>query len=899
MAHSPDLSEAEPRRVLNLKALAILAGAGTLLSICVGQLHGSQVLRTSEFLKRSADEAYAAEDFNRSFDLYEQYLTLNPNDTKVEETISQILEDHGNSAKSLQRAFQINEQLLLSDKSRDDIRLRQIRIAERLGRYSDAAVHLQHMRDQRSDLSDVWYFSGIVAKDTGAFEDAISYFSNAIALKDPVPEAYQFLADLKTSESKAPEEAERLLNQMIAETDSPKTRQIRAQWLLGQNRQAEAIPDLWLAIGIEPNDVKANALLLKSIRQAAANDTAFKSDEQYGRLIKHLNSVLSTDPDHPRLRMYLSSALWATGQHADAIKNLRSVISRDPRQFEMYEVLVDYLVSDRQYAEAQQLFDQIPERAIARGRREFMRGRLLMSQKNWQEAIDAFDLAIGFSNEDTNITSRARVCLALCRRESGDNVAAMEAYRMIIQSNPDYEGGRLGMASAYLRAEQLPLAIAEYRQLLHVDGVPEFLSNLMIKYNLSLPVRQRNWSEVRELLQDENPIVADPVQRSLLQADLLFAEGFPAQAMDHLDRAARRMPDRPEIERARQRLSNVHGDRLQQRVLEVLAEDARNTEGHISMLRLYFARQDMAGMTIWINNLLSGKSYPQLTEQERNRIFAESATIVADAELVTRGQSDQLSVLQGFVATAWRQLSVNGPEYLRKYVRFVGVHQSAKNALTVAEWVKANADIPTQAACWVECLKADAKDTDVQTKVTNELVSLIRQSPSDMSLRLTYAESRILMQQYADAETLLTQIVKFDPENGKAFERMAWLASLVQKNASNALELSELASRFLPGDPQVRSVRGLALAEAGEIDRGLEVLLSIPPHELTVASQLYQARALMLANRTVAAKDLVLELSQEKTVSQLDPAEVRLLTKMQQDLQVQPGNPSKQTQSLL
>ena len=156
MAHSPDLSEAEPRRVLNLKALAILAGAGTLLSICVGQLHGSQVLRTSEFLKRSADEAYAAEDFNRSFDLHEQYLTLNPNDTKVEETISQILEDHGNSAKSLQRAFQINEQLLLSDKSRDDIRLRQIRIAERLGRYSHAAVHLQHMRDQPSDLSDVW-----------------------------------------------------------------------------------------------------------------------------------------------------------------------------------------------------------------------------------------------------------------------------------------------------------------------------------------------------------------------------------------------------------------------------------------------------------------------------------------------------------------------------------------------------------------------------------------------------------------------------------------------------------------------------------------------------------------------------------------------------------------------
>ncbi|GEM_PF-747476 len=897
MAHSPNNSESEPRRVLNLKAFAILVGGGTLIAIGIGQLHGSQVARTSEYLKATATIAFEDHEFNRAFDLYEQYMTLNPNDTKVEERISEILEDHGNSAKALQRAFQINERLLLTNKSRDDIRMRQIRIADRLGRYSDAAIHLKHMREQRSDLSDVWHFSGIVAKDTGAFEDAMTFFTNAVALENPAPEAFQYLADLKTSEAKEPVEAEKLLDRMISQQDFARTRQIRAQWLLSQERPAEALPDLWAAVSEQSDDVKTNALLLKSIRQAAANNRDFDFHAQYKRYISHINSVLEGNTDQPRLRLYLSSALWASGQRELAINNLRTGISQDPRQFEMYEVLVDYLVSDRRYEEAQLLFDQIPERVVSRGRREFMRGRLLMSQKKWQEAIDAFDMAVGFAHDDTSIASRARVCLALCRRESGDNVAAMDAYRMIILSNPDYEGGRLGMASAYLRAEQIPMAIAEYRQLLHVDGVPEFLANLMIKYNLGLPARQRNWTEVTELLKDENPVITDPVQRGLLQADLLFAEGFPAQAMDHLDRAARRMPDRPEIERARQRLSNVHGNKLEQRVLEVLAEDPRNTEGHISMLRLQLARHDTAGMTIWLKNLLSGESYPQLGAAERLRIVAETATAVADAELVTRGQSTQLRVLQDQVANTWRQLSSEGPEYLLRYVRFVGVHQSAKNAITVAEWVKANADVPTQAACWVECLKADVTDSEVQTKVTDELVALIRKDPGDMSLRLTYAESRILLQQYADAETLLTQIVKFDPQNGRGFERLAWLAALVQNNTANALALSEQASALFPGDPDVRSVRGLALVEAGQLEAGLEVLTSIPQQERTMAAQVFEARALMLAGRTAAAKDLVLELSQEKSVAQLDPAEIRLLTRLQQDLHVQPRHNGQQTHS--
>ena len=130
---SPDNAPSTIRRVLNLKAVLALVAGGTLLSILTGWIHAGQVVRTSTYLKTTAEQALSEDDHNRAFDLFEQYLVLNPRDAEVEEQISQLLEDHGDSAKALLRAFQINERLLLDDKSRDDLRLRQIRISDKLG----------------------------------------------------------------------------------------------------------------------------------------------------------------------------------------------------------------------------------------------------------------------------------------------------------------------------------------------------------------------------------------------------------------------------------------------------------------------------------------------------------------------------------------------------------------------------------------------------------------------------------------------------------------------------------------------------------------------------------------------------------------------------------------------
>ena len=890
MAHSPQAHEPQERRVVSLRALAIVVGTIVLASIVVRRLHATQVIRTSVYLKTTADTALADEEHRRAFELYEQYLTLNPNDEQVEETISVLLEEQGNSVKALQRAFQINERLLLSDKERDDIRLRQISIADRLGRYSDAGVHLKALRTRRPDQAKVWHFSGIVAKDTGNFADAIRFFENAIALPDPPVEAFGFLATLLTRDTPGNPRAKELLDEAVNRDASPKAYALRAGWLMEQKRFAEAIPDLWAALAEEKNEVKLNAMLLKSIRKARAANATFNSDWENGRLIQHLREVLNEDPDQPRLRLYLSSALWATNQRNAAIDNLKTGISRDPRQFEMHEVLVDYLVTTQRYDEARTVFQAIPDRVLDRGRREFMRGRILMSEEQWAQAIDAFNTAIGFSHNDENISSRARICLALCRRESGDHQASLDTLSALVQSNPDFEGARKGIASAYVMANQIPMAIAEYKQLLHVEDVPPYLANLIIRYNLTLPPRQRDWQDVTEILRDEKPWVKDAVQRGLLQADLLFAKGFPSQAMDQLDRIDRRLPGRPEVARARERLSaSDHGNTLIQRVRAMLEEDPRSMEAHTSILRLYLARGDFQQLDQWLTDLKAGHVAADVSPRERLAILAEATTSVADTELTTRGQSEGLKVLQTHAIGAWRELAAGGGEWLRQYVRFYAMHRGTSAALQVADWVKRNSrDRETAAACWLECLKSAPSDPGVRQKVSAELAALVNAGRDNMGLRLFYAESLILMQRYPEARQRLQEITGYDSTNAMAFARLAWLSLLIDGDTESGRQYSERAANLGLISPDAHAIRGLAIAESGHPEDAIRMLSSQAERNRTVASYLFEARALMIMGRESLARDIVLEISQPASVARLDPAELQMLQKMQSQLNVAP-----------
>lgn len=885
MPHVTPENAPTSRRVLNVKALAFFVTICIVLNVGFSALHKKQVVKTRDYLKKTAATALAEDDENRAFDLYEQYLVLSPNDLEAQEIISNLLQDHGTKAAELQRAFDINERLLLKDRSRDDLRVKQIQLAEKLGRYSEASGHLKVLRGKDSKISAVWHYSGVIAEERGAFSEAIAFYRQAADLPDAEPETFERLSDLLTKEADNPEDAERLLTDFVTQAKgdakaSAKAHAIRAHWYLNQDRPHYAIADMWMSLKDEPDEVRNNATLLKAIRLATAADHQFDSQSAYYKLIQHYQRLLQDDPNQSQIRLFLSSALWETDQRQEAITNLQEGIERDSREYELYEVLVDYLVSSKQLDLAQSYFERIPKRVLDRGRREFMRGRLAMCREDWEPAISAFEMAIGLSHSDKDMGSRARICLALCRRESGNTDAAMEAYRDLVKDDPTSEGGRLGIASAYLRGNQLDLAIAEYSQLLHIDGVPPFLANLMIRHNLTLPRTARRWTDLEKLLHEEDSPITDPVQRVLLTVDMIFAKGFPARAMDFLDDAARRWPDQPEFQRAFERLNAVHGEGLQNRIQQALDDDATNLEAHESMLKLLAARND-GEVRVWLDNLMKGATFPNLQEVDRYRIIANTASVVADGELATRGQTEQVRVLLHFANTAWKTLSELSQEYLPGRIRFIAAYQSGSAAMQLLKSTEISSSL-RKAECWLEIARYERTLTN---SVAAEIIALIRSEPKSFYLRIAYVDLQILLGKHEAAASTLVELQRFDPKSGLTVARQAWLALLVSQNVAEADQLSRRAIGLSSGDTEVRAIRGLAMAESGQPGQARELLKSIPLSLQSPAIELYLTRAQQLDGDLAEARYSLRKLLTRRVTQGLAPAEREFLTRIQRELE--------------
>ena len=868
-------------RVLNLRAVAVIVVTTLMMAGAGNWLHRAQLYGIHAKLAADAESALKADHALQALDLYEQLSLLKPGDPKIEEQISVLLEEHGRGQKSLLRAFQINERLL-HDFPRDELRLRQIYIADRLRRYSMVRNHLRYLREKNTRQSDVWYFSGLVAEGTGDASTAIKYFKRAVTLENPKSNAFGRLADLLTDDQE-PEQAERYLEQMIAEHDSASTRLVRSRWLLNRERPVEAIVDLKQSIEFAPADVTANGTLLNAIRTAASRDASFDAVSQYSLFVLHLSRVIANQPEEEsRLRLFLASALWAEGRRDSAIECLKSGLERDPQAHRLREMLVDYLISHDRAAEAEEVFAELPARAISQSRRVFLKGRLQLARGVHEAASQLFKNALALAGDDSQVASRCRICLGLCYRNSGNPIRELDTYKDLIKTNPEFENGRLGLAAAYVRNNQISLAISEYRQLLHVDGVPAYLAGLLIRHACTLPVHEREWSEVEELVNSETSPIHDSVKRTLLQADLSFAQGFPSLGLDILDSASQRFPGDQRIRKAVRQLTSAHADGLNGRILKLLEENPVNMDAHMSILRLQLARRDTANMNLWLEQLRTGDACPTLSKIQRLLVIAEAATTVAEAETTVRGPSDQTFALLDHARNAWGQVTRTTPVYYVSYSRFLAIHESPQAALDAVRNAK---EIPSgvKANSLLECLRQDPEDQEFRTLVGGDLVALITEEPANMDLRLAYADALLIVRDYVNARQVLTELSE-TVQDARAYGRLAWMAVFVSGDQEQALRMSEAATLRQPGDTSIRSIRALALAESGQADQALEVLLSIPDGQRTASSLLYEARAHQLAGREPAAVKMVQYLMLRSAA--LARPEVSLLKRMQEQLGV-------------
>ncbi len=873
-------------RVLNPRAALILAVVIGVTIVGVRKVHDRQMSRTVQFLRDTAFESLAKEDYRNAQLQLSQYLALKSNDPEARERLSWLLSEHIKTPQSFEQAIRLNEDLLRTDLTNHELRLRHTRMLIRQNRMADAKAHLDLLQSAMSDEAEVWYLSAVVADAGRDPAEALKCLKRSLRCAKKIPETYAFLARLADESTSSDLQPEALMQQMIVQCPNGKAYQIRADYRIEKQLWSDAIIDLWKSLDETPDDMILNAKLVRCI-QALESETATDAgqsraiDQTIQRGCEHFRARIAESGQIPALRLYLAALQWKSKDRVNAISGLEQAIQIMPRSFSLHETLIEYLVAENQHQKARRLLESIPAGGLTREVYHYSHGRILMAEKRWKEAADSFEKALAFGRKDSALFGRAQMSYAICRSQTGESRVALEAFRSVVSTRPDSTAARLGIAAAWVQSGQLDLAIAEYRQLKSITGVTASLADLIIQRNLQQPESLRNWDEVDELTREMNPQIADPVQRALLRADRLFATGQIVTALHTLEHAAAMSPDRKEITSAQRRLNGEFSVGINERLAKLAAEDPSNAEVQAALIRQKLNSEGSDAAIAMLESIARPQnSATTATAAESHEAALLLATRISNLIVSLEKKSGGSEATKLFekvaIQYAERLVSLN-PKHEANLVKTLmqsGRTSDAMKAVTVLP-VKDRPEM--RAACLLEVVRPESSRATTLPTITNAMYALVGQYPNNMELRVRYAELMLYSRQYSYAEQTLATLTPETINAPQVLALRAWLRSAEEKELPDATELIDQALRSAPQSSAFREIKARILLTQNRADEALRILEEIKDQELSISGQVYLLASLLKLERDAEAHMIFEQIHPLHDMDSLYPADEDLL----------------------
>jgi len=880
MKTSTSKSGSRPR-VLNPRAALILAVVLGVTVVGVRKVHDRQMSRTVQFLRDTAFKSLASEDYRNAQLQLSQYLSLKSNDPEARERLSWVLSEHIKTPQSFEQAIRLNEDLLRTDLTNYELRLRHTRLLIKQNRMADAKAHLDLLQSAMPDEAEVWYLSAVVAGAGRYPAGAMKCLKRSLRCAKKIPETYALLAKL-ADESTPPElQPEALMQQMIAQCPNEKAYQIRADYRIEKQLWFDAISDLWKSLEETPDDMILNAKLVRCLQALESDD---ESDAAQDRAIAqaiqrgcdHFRERIAESGQIPALRLYLAALQWKNKDRDDAINGLEQAIQVMPRSFSLHETLIEYLVAENQHQKARRLLESIPAGGLAREVYHYSHGRILMAEKHWKQAADSLEQALAFGRKDSALFGRAQMSYAICRSQTGESRVALEAFRSVVSTRPDSTAARLGIAAAWVQSGQLDLAIAEYRQLKNITGVTASLADLMIQRNLQQPESLRNWDEIDELTREVNPQIADPIQRALLRADRLFATGQIVTALHTLEHATAMYPDRKEIVSAQRRLNGEFSVGINERLAQLAAEEPSNAEVQAALIRQKLNSEGPDAAIALLETTARPKNSAAESQETTLLLAIRISNLIVSLER-KGGDSEVTRMFEQAAIRYAEQLVLLSPKHeanLVKTLMHVGRTSDAMKAVTVLP-VKDRPEM--RAACLLEVVRPESTRETTLPTITNAMYALVGQYPNNMELRVRYAELMIYARQYSYAEQTLATLSPETVNVPQVLSLRAWLRSAEEKNIPEAIELINQALRSAPQSSAFREIKARILLTQNQADEAMRMLEAIPEQELSLSGQVYLLASLLKLERDAEAHTIFEQIHPLHDADSLYPADEDLL----------------------
>jgi cellulose synthase operon protein C len=561
-------------RRLNIKLVVGLVVGCLLLSVGVYLLHGFQVDRNADDLLKQAQRAMEGDkpDRNEAVKRYAQYLQFRDN-AEIYEKLSEI-SDHvvhstGASQVEKRRAYEAMEEAVRRHPELVESRKRFLNLMMEWHTWDRALEHAKYLQSEltaqgKSDV-DIDYkvaqcemflkMEAEARKHLAAiigFNEATMEFNEKPGTGPNKVEAYISLAGLLSNRAADRKAVEKVLDQLVAVNNTAAAYVQRGHYHLYTGKPDASDEDYNKAYEVDPND--AEAILVKAQVLAHKN----KLEES----LKIIEDGVQKHPKNESMYRALAHLQMQNRQYEQALENLNKGIEIaeddllllvDKAEFllNMAAAAADAAERDSALDRAKPVIAELRKLKVNEALLQDFEGRQLLAKKQWQQAVKILSKSEPLLARDPERGMMATLRLAQCYEELNQTDRALEAYLRVLNRDKDnipslvgagkaYEKqGKAAEATKYLeRADEL-LAKRDMK-VVQLRGV---ILYQRINEQLRKPKADRDWKAV-ELIADDlsKDSSYTPLQRELLQADVLLYKGEYAEASKRLQPLLKQNP---------------------------------------------------------------------------------------------------------------------------------------------------------------------------------------------------------------------------------------------------------------------------------------------------------------------------------------------------------------------
>ncbi len=591
---------------LNVRLAAILLVCLAVVGGGVHLLHGYQIGRQSQALKRAseraeenhkadlakaaaatkaeekaADRTDAAKNLVDAIRLLRDYASLNRRDVGAELHLATLYVEAG----QLRGAFDAFEDGLrhvddaqppLTAEEISAVRWKLVKeVAIRIGRLPDAQEHLdvlldgaveknlRHRRNHEKPEGDPEQLElyGQILLFNLKYQEACGVFEDVIAIDPGRVDAYSGLAGARFHLNQKPE-AEAAMESMLAK--SPKSTEAYEKYVAYYHQQAakatdETERDRYLKTAL----TKARQALEKSPDEARFMllvGRCYAQQQEYDKAEEYTLKGITATKNDDKLSFYYSFLVDVQNhlRKKDLGKTLEKAAEATrgtPGGPDLLWQLADYQIRAGKFKEAETMIKDLKAENYPPGKISYLESSIAFQEQNWAAAKKILEeevIPIKRTGDWPTLRIQAQLNLVQCYRQLGRGVnEQIRLLEEINQSNSHIYQAHALLADIYTAQRKLDLATEQRRLAANClpanspqqeDVALQYLQNL-VAAQLRTEERKRNWSAIEKQLESWTANKAPRPEYEVLKAEVALGQGNPDKARELLETCTKQKPN--------------------------------------------------------------------------------------------------------------------------------------------------------------------------------------------------------------------------------------------------------------------------------------------------------------------------------------------------------------------